>query len=232
MNKNIESLETKLGIKFKDINILKNALVHRSYINEHKDFVLDHNERLEFLGDAVLELSVTDYLYKNFNDAEGTLTNWRSSLVNSSQLASVAESLGVYDFLYLSKGESQDTNKKARNYILANAFEAIVGAIYLDQGYKVADKFIQNNLIIYLKKIIADKTYIDAKSMFQEKSQEMVSVTPHYKVLAESGPDHNKKFVIGVYLNKEKIAEGQGFSKQEAQLDAAHKALEIKKWLD
>mgnify|MGYP003971366983 CR=1 FL=1 len=232
MNKNIENLEAKLGIKFKDINVLKNALVHRSYINEHKNFALDHNERLEFLGDAVLELSVTDHLYKTYSDAEGTLTNWRSSLVNATQLALVAEDLGVYDFLYLSKGESQDKNKKARNYILANAFEAIVGAVYMDQGYQVADKFILDNLIVHLKKIIADKTYIDAKSMFQEKSQEMVGITPHYKVIAESGPDHNKKFVIGVFLNKEKVAEGEGYSKQEGQLDAASKALEIKKWLD
>ncbi len=232
MKKNIENLENKLGVKFKDINILKNALVHRSYINEHKNFSLDHNERLEFLGDAVLELVVTDHLYKNYTEAEGILTNWRSSLVNATQLAQVAESLGIYDFLYLSKGESQDKNKKARNYILANAYEAIVGAIYLDQGYAAADKFIQNNLIVHLKKIIADKTYIDAKSMFQEKSQEMVGITPHYKVLTESGPDHNKKFIIGVYLNKEKVAEGEGYSKQEGQLNAASQALEIKKWLD
>ena len=140
--------------------------------------------------------------------------------------------LGIYDFLYLSKGESQDKNKKARNYILANAYEAIVGAIYMDQGYGAADKFIQNNLIVHLKKIIADKSYIDAKSMFQEKSQEMVGTTPHYKVLTESGPDHNKKFVVGVYLNKTKVAEGEGYSKQEGQLNAANKALEVKKWLD
>ena len=231
MKKNIDNLEKKLGVKFKDINILKNALVHRSYINEHKNFALDHNERLEFLGDAVLELVVTDHLYKEYTEAEGVLTNWRSSLVNATQLAIVAEDLGIYDFLYLSKGESQDKNKKARNYILANAYEAIVGAIYMDQGYGAADKFIQNNLIVHLKKIIADKSYIDAKSMFQEKSQEMVGTTPHYKVLTESGPDHNKKFVVGVYLNKTKVAEGEGYSKQEGQLNAANKALEVKKWL-
>lgn len=231
MKKNIENLENKLGVKFKDINILKNALVHRSYINEHKNFALDHNERLEFLGDAVLELVVTDHLYKNYTEAEGILTNWRSSLVNATQLAIVAEFLGIYDFLYLSKGESQDKNKKARNYILANAFEAVIGAIYIDSGYKVAGKFIQDNLIVHLKKIIADKSYIDAKSMFQEKSQEMVGATPHYKVLTESGPDHNKKFIVGVYLNKTKVAEGEGYSKQEGQLNAASRALEIKKWL-
>lgn len=230
MQRNLDKLEIKLGVKFKDINILKNALVHRSYLNEHKNFSLDQNERLEFLGDAVLELVVTDHLYSNYKEAEGILTNWRSSLVNGERLAMVSEDLGVYDFMYLSKGESQDTNKKARQYILANAFEAIVGAIYLDRGYKEAAKFITKNLIKYLEEIIAKKAYIDAKSMFQEKAQEKMGLTPHYKVVSESGPDHNKKFVIGVYLDKEMVAKGEGFSKQEAQTKAASKALAKKKW--
>jgi ribonuclease-3 len=230
MNKNLDLLQKKLGVDFKDLNILRNALVHRSYINEHKDFVIDHNERLEFLGDAVLELAVTDHLYRNYPDPEGILTNWRSGLVNATQLATQGENLGLYDYLYLSRGEAQDTNKKARSYILANAMEAVIGAIYLDQGYKTAAKFVKDNILIHLEKLIADKSYVDAKSLFQEKSQEKVGITPRYKVLSESGPDHHKKFVIGVYLDKELIAEGEGYSKQEAQTGAAAAALANKGW--
>ena len=230
MKKQLSLLESKIDIKFKNTDYLRNALVHRSYLNEHKNFTFDQNERLEFLGDAVLELVVTDYLYRNYSEAEGILTNWRSSLVNGERLASVSETLGVYDFMYLSKGESQDGNKKARQYILANVFEAIVGAIYLDQGYEPAAKFINENLIIHLAKIIEDKTYIDAKSMFQERAQEKAGLTPHYRVLDESGPDHNKKFVVGVYIEKDLVAKGEGYSKQEAQTQAAAKALEVKKW--
>ncbi|MFA6308103.1 MAG: ribonuclease III [Patescibacteria group bacterium] len=230
MKKQLNLLENKIDIKFKNLDFLRNALVHRSYLNEHKDFPSDQNERLEFLGDAVLELVVTDYLYKNFSEAEGVLTNWRSSLVNGERLASISESLGVYDFMYLSKGESQDSNKKARQYILANAFEAIVGAIYLDQGYKTAAKFINTHLTVHLDKIIKDKSYIDAKSMFQERAQEKMGLTPHYRVLDEAGPDHNKKFTIGVYLEKELVAKGDGYSKQEAQTQAAANAIAIKNW--
>lgn len=230
MKKQLSLLEDKINIKFKNIDLLRNALVHRSYLNEHKNFAIDQNERLEFLGDAVLELVVTEYLYKNYSEAEGVLTNWRSSLVNGEKLAFVAEGLGVYDFMYLSKGESQDGNKKARQYILANAFEAIVGAIYLDQGYEPAAEFINKNLTIHLPGIIKSKAYIDAKSMFQEKAQEKLGLTPHYRVLKESGPDHNKKFVIGVYIEKELIAKGEGYSKQEAQTQAAAKAIEEKNW--
>lgn len=230
MQKNIAQLEEKLEVKFKDINILKNALVHRSYLNEHKDFPIDQNERLEFLGDAVLELSVTDYLYHNYREDEGVLTNWRSALVNATHLAMIAEKFAVYNFLYLSKGESQDTNKKARGYILANAMEALLGAIYLDQGFKVVDKFIKKHILSTLPEIIASQNYIDAKSRFQEKAQEKNGITPRYRVLSESGPDHNKKFTIGVYLDKELVADGEGYSKQEAQTSAATKALKIKGW--
>lgn len=230
MQKNLAQLEEKLEVKFKDINILKNALVHRSYLNEHKDFPIDQNERLEFLGDAVLELSVTDHLYHNYKDDEGVLTNWRSALVNSTHLAMIAEKFGVYNFLYLSKGESQDNNKKARGYILANAMEALLGAIYLDQGYRTVDKFIKKNILSTLPEIIVSQNYIDAKSRFQEKAQELNGVTPRYRVLSESGPDHNKKFIIGVYLDKELVADGEGYSKQEAQTDAATKALKVKGW--
>lgn len=230
MQKNIAQLEEKLEVKFKDINILKNALVHRSYLNEHKDFPIDQNERLEFLGDAVLELSVTDYLYHNYREDEGVLTNWRSALVNATHLAMIAEKFAVYNFLYLSKGESQDTNKKARGYILANAMEALLGAIYLDQGFKAVDKFIKKHILSTLPEIIASQNYIDAKSRFQEKAQEKNGITPRYRVLSESGPDHNKKFTIGVYLDKELVADGEGYSKQEAQTAAATKALKVKGW--
>ncbi|MDP2812481.1 MAG: ribonuclease III [bacterium] len=230
MDRNIKKFEDNIGVHFKNIEFLRNALVHRSYLNEHKNFAVDHNERLEFLGDAVLELAVTSYLYRHYSQPEGVLTNWRSSLVNGDRLAELAEELGVYNFLYLSKGEAQDKNKKARQYILANAFEAIVGAIYLDQGFRVAEKFVKEKLIIQLGRIIQEKSYIDAKSRFQERAQEVLSVTPHYKVLSESGPDHNKKFVIGVFLEKDMVAKGEGYSKQEAQIDAAANALKKKKW--
>ena len=230
MQKDIKKLESNLGLKFKDKDLLRNALVHRSYLNEHKNFSLEHNERLEFLGDAVLELAVTAYLYRRYKDPEGVLTNWRSSLVNGERLASIAEGLGIYDFLYLSKGEAKDSNKKARQYILANAYEAIVGAIYLDQGFRAADKFVHRSLIIQLGKIIKEKSYIDTKSRFQERSQEQMGLTPYYKVLSESGPDHNKKFIVGVFLDKEIIGKGEGYSKQEAQTQAAAKALEKKGW--
>lgn len=230
MRKELKMLENNLGTKFKNTDLLRMALVHRSYLNEHKSFPLDQNERLEFLGDAVLELIVTDYIFRNYNEAEGVLTNWRSSLVNGERLASLAESLGVYNFLYLSKGESQDSNKKARNYILANALEAIVGAIYLDRGFVAAQEFISEKLLVQLPKIIEEKTYIDSKSLFQEKAQEVLGVTPRYKVLSESGPDHKKKFTIGVYIDKEMVAQGDGYSKQEAQSVAAANALKVKHW--
>lgn len=230
MKNNLDILEKKIGVKFKKTDILKTALVHRSYLNEHKDFPLDHNERLEFLGDAVLELIVTDYLYNNYTEAEGVLTNWRSSLVNGDRLASISEELGIYDFMYLSRGEAKDKNKKARQYILANAFEALIGAIYLDRGYEFARKFVEENLVSQLDNIISAGEHIDAKSNFQEKAQEMMGVTPRYKVVSESGPDHNKKFVVGVYLDKELVAKGEGYSKQEAQTKAAENALAVKNW--
>ena len=230
MERNLEKLEKELDVSFNNKNILKNALVHRSYLNEHKNFKIENNERLEFLGDAVLELIVTDYLYHNYKDPEGILTNWRSSLVNAVSLSKISKKLKIYEYLYLSKGESKDNNEKAKNYILSNALEAIIGAIYLDQGYKITEKFIKNNLIINLKKIIKDKLYIDSKSLFQEKSQEILNITPHYKVISESGPDHNKKFIVAIYIDKKLIANGEGYSKQEAQTNAANNALKIKNW--
>jgi ribonuclease-3 len=225
-----EILEKKLGLKFKNKDLLKQAFTHRSYLNENPDFKLDHNERLEFLGDAVIELIVTEHLYKDYPEkAEGDLTNWRAALVNAKMMTSVAEELGFNDFLLLSKGETKELGK-ARAYILANAFEALLGALYLDSGYKPCDEFIQKYLFKNLPEIIKDGSYKDAKSKFQEEAQERVSITPNYKVIKESGPDHEKSFVVGVCLGEEIIAEGRGLSKREAEEAAAQLALEVKKW--
>jgi len=228
--KNFKKFEKILGFKFENEDLLKSSVVHRSYLNEHKSFNIEHNERLEFLGDAVLELVVTDYLYNHYPNPEGELTNWRAALVNAKILADISRSLEIEEFLYMSKGEAKDVNPKARNYILANAIEAIIGAIYLDQGFEAARKFITNNVLDKLPNILENNLYLDPKSRFQERSQELYSVTPSYKVLKETGPDHNKFFRIGVYIKSELIAQGEGISKQEAQIDAAQKGLEAKGW--
>jgi ribonuclease-3 len=228
--KEFENLEKKLGIKFHNKDLLMQSFTHRSYLNENPDFKLDHNERLEFLGDAVIELIVTEHLYKDYPEkTEGELTNWRAALVNAKMMTSVAEELGFNDFLLLSRGESKEVGK-ARGYILANAFEAILGALYLDSGYKPCDEFIKKYLFKNLAGIIKDGSYKDSKSKFQEDAQEKVSLTPSYKVVKETGPDHDKIFVVGVFLGDSLIAEGKGSSKQEAEEDAATIALEIKKW--
>ncbi len=228
-----EELSKKLGVEFNNPELLQQALTHRSYLNEHRNYKLDHNERLEFLGDAVLELVVTEYLYKNFpNNPEGEMTNWRAALVNGEMLARIAGRLGVEKYLLMSRGEAKDTGR-ARQYLLANAFESITGAIYLDQKEKGYDKcrdFIMQNVVCELPEIIEKKLYMDPKSHFQEKAQDKAGVTPSYRVTSESGPDHDKQFVVGVYLNDELIAEGKGQSKQEAQRSAAEKALEDKEW--
>jgi len=188
-------LSNILEVEFKDINNLVQALVHRSYINEHRDFPLDHNERLEFLGDAVLELVVTENLYGNYPNPEGELTNWRASLVNSKMLATVAQEIGFESFLLLSKGESKDTGK-ARQYILANAMEAVIGAIYIDQGWDVSKVFITKHILSKLDHILENKLYLDPKSKFQEMAQDKFGITPTYKVMSESGPDHQKIFYL------------------------------------
>jgi len=230
MNKDFKELQKNLGIKFKNENLLKQAFVHRSYLNENPAFELRHNERLEYLGDAVLELIVTEYLFKNYPDlTEGEMTNLRAALVNSQMLSQVADRLGLNDFLYLSKGEAKEIGR-GRQYILANTLEAFMGAFYLDQSYKAVENFIYNNLIPELKNIIDKKLWRDHKSLFQEAAQERVSITPGYEVLKESGPDHDKKFVIGVYLGKELVAQGEGSSKNEAQQQAAENALKLKGW--
>ncbi len=230
--KDLSQFESIIGISFDNKDLLQKSVVHRSYINEHPDFSLGHNERLEFLGDAVLELAVTKHLFKTYKDKpEGELTNWRASLVKGDTLADVAEELQLNDFLHLSKGESKDSNTKARRYILANAFEALIGAIYLDQGFEVAEDFISRVLLPRFNTILEERLYLDPKSLFQEKSQEIEGVTPHYQVVSESGPDHAKKFVIGVYLDNKEIANGTGASKQEAEQSAAQAALRAKKWI-
>lgn len=230
-NNDLSKLQKRLGIKFKDDSLLKQALVHRSYLNEHPDFKMGHNERLEFLGDAVLEIVVTEYLYLNFEDTpEGDLTNWRASLVNAKMLYEIARELGIEDCLYLSKGESRDKNKKSRQFILANAVEAIIGAMYLDQGIAAAKKFILKNVIAKLDDILRNQTYLDPKSHFQEKAQEHKGITPHYEILDERGPDHAKIFTVGLYLNEDLVASGEGSSKQEAQVDAAAKGLKKMGW--
>ena len=227
----LSQLETKIGVTFKNKDLLEQSMVHRSYLNEHPTFKLEHNERLEFLGDAVLELIVTEYLYQTYPDSpEGDLTNWRASLVNSHMLADLAEEAELEKFLYLSKGEAKDTNTKARQYILANAFESLIGAVYLDQGFVKAKKFIKNTLLGKLDYILEHGLYLDPKSHFQEIAQEKTGVTPHYSLLDETGPDHAKVFKVGVFLNDKKIATGKGTSKQEAQVKAAEKALKAKSW--
>jgi len=228
----LSKFESKIGIDFKDKHLLKQAFMHRSYLNEHKDLGLDHNERLEFLGDAVVEIVVTDFLYhKFFSTPEGGLTAYRAALVNANTMSEIASTLGMNDFMLLSKGEAKDTGR-ARQIILANALEALIGAIYLDQGYDTAKKFIVDNLLPMTDKIVANKLWLDAKSFFQEKAQDIVGVTPSYRILNEVGPDHNKRFTVGLFLGDELIANGEGHSKQEAEQEAARKGLLEKGWGD
>lgn len=228
--KKFSGLEKSLGIKFKDKDLLVQAFVHRSYLNEHHEFPLAHNERLEFLGDAVLELIVTEFLFEQYGNPEGELTNWRAALVNAVMLAAIAHEIGLEKYLFLSHGESKDAGTKARDYILANNIEALIGSIYLDQGYTIAKQFITRWIIIKLPHILENGLYMDAKSRFQESAQELLGVTPTYKVLHEEGPDHNKIFKVGIFLDKEMIAAGEGSSKQEAQTVAAEAGLKVKNW--
>ena len=231
MTKNFSLFEEKAGVSFSNKQLLQNAFTHRSYVNEHRG-MLEHNERLEFLGDAVLELVVTDYLYNKYqNKTEGELTLYRASLVNAQTLAKIAHEIGVDDFLLLSKGEAKDTTGRAGDNILANTMEAIIGALYLDGGYDNAKKFVLENVSPLIDKIVENGTWMDAKSKFQEKSQEIVSITPLYKTLKEVGPDHDKEFTVGVFLGNEEIAQGTGNSKQDAEQDAAEAALGAKNWI-
>lgn len=231
MKKNLSKLEKILELKFNNEDLLRQAFVHRSYLNEHPKFRLGQNERLEFLGDAVLELAITDYLFKKYPDEdEGKLTNLRASMVNTQMLAKLSDEFKFGDFLYLSKGEARDDNKKARESILANCFEAIIGAIYLDQGFRTAQSFLKKIFNKEIPNIFGKQLYLDPKSRFQEISQEKFGITPHYRVLKDEGPDHNKIFTVGVYIGDDLIVEADGSSKQIAQVDAARKGLEKKHW--
>ncbi len=220
-----EDLAQKIGIPLKDPDLLREALTHRSYLNEHPDWGLPHNERLEYLGDAVLELAVTEHLYHKFpEEPEGQLTVLRASLVNYQLLARVAQEIGLEKYILMSKGERADTSK-AREVILANAMESVIGAIYLDQGFAPAKQFAEKYILPHLPEILEKRSYKDAKSELQENVQERTRITPNYKVLDESGPAHRRTFRVGVYVGDEKIGEGEGMSKQEAELDAAKNAL-------
>jgi len=227
-----EQFSKEIKVEFNDISLLKRACTHRSYLNENKKAGLEHNERLEFLGDAVLELVITSFLYKKYPDQdEGDLTSYRSALVNTNSLSKVALHIGVDKYLLLSKGESKDTGR-ARSIIHADTIEAIIGAVYLDQGYDAAGNFIASNLmeVIDIDDIVKNKLWLDAKSRFQEKAQEMTGITPTYKTTKETGPDHNKMFTLAVFIGDVQVAIGQGMSKQEAEQKAAEKALEVKGW--
>ncbi len=226
----IDPLIARLGSPFSDEGLLAEALTHRSYLNEHRDYAGNHNERLEFLGDAVLELAATRFLFDTFPaKPEGELTAYRAALVNTVSLAESAQALNVGDHLRLSKGEAKDTGR-ARQIILANAFEAIIGAIYLDQGYDAAAAFIARTILVKLDALIAKGAHQDAKSRFQELAQEKRGITPSYKVLAETGPDHARLFTMGVFLGTTEVARGDGPSKQEAEQSAAQNALQKNGW--
>lgn len=227
-----EAFAKKIGVSFSDIGMLKTACTHRSYLNENKVMGLEHNERLEFLGDAVLELVITYFLYKKYpHKNEGELTSFRAALVNTVSLSRVADRLKINDYLLLSRGEEKDKGR-ARGIIMADAVEAIIGAIYIDQGYSAAANFVSEHLleVIDIDEIVSKKLWLDAKSRFQEKAQEVESLTPLYKTMKETGPDHNKMFTLGVFIGDVQIATGTGPSKQEAEQKAAEKALEVKKW--
>lgn len=226
----IAVLEERLGVSFADKGVLEEALTHRSYLNEHRGLKRAHNERLEFLGDAVLELAITEELFKKYPDEqEGMLTAYRSALVNTVSLAVVAKDLGIDEFLMLSKGEAKDTGR-ARLVIHANAVEAVIGAIHLDQGYAPAKKFINAYVLSRLDEVVKKRLWQDAKSRFQEGAQEHASMTPSYKTLEESGPDHDKKFTVGVFIGEELVAKGEGKAKQEAEQAAAEAGLLKKNW--
>lgn len=219
-----EFAKATLNVTFKDISLLVTAFTHRSYVNEHKKTAQEHNERLEFLGDAVLELAVTRFLYQNYDEPEGILTNWRSALVRTESIGAAATRLGFEKMLRLSRGEKRGSDR-ARQQILANSFEAVIGAIYLDQGYDKAEKFIADNIISTLPEILESGSWRDSKSYLQEVAQERDSQTPVYKVLSEDGPDHDKVFTLGVFIGGHLKGSGSGSSKQAAQQKAAEEAL-------
>lgn len=227
---NFQELEKKINILFLNKELLRLAFVHTSYVNEHRGEISENNERLEFLGDAVLELVTTEFLYRTFPDTgEGKLTSFRSALVKGKHLAEVAKSLSLGNYLFLSRGEEKSGGRE-KGYILANTLEALIGSIYLDQGFDVAHRFIDAFILTNLSEILEKGLHIDAKTKFQEMAQEKLGVTPNYRVLEELGPDHNKVFDVGAYLGETLVARGKGSSKQKAEEDAAFAALAEKRW--
>ncbi len=216
----------KLGFEFENIDLLVTAFTHRSYMNEHRKSAREHNERLEFLGDAVLELSVTDFLYRNYKEPEGILTSWRSSLVRTESISDAGVKLGYEPLLRLSRGEKHGSDR-ARAQILANSFEALIGAIYLEKGYEAADQFINAHILSKLSGILETGSWRDPKSHLQEVSQSIDNMTPQYRVIEEIGPDHEKEFTLGVYVGDKLMGSGKGPSKQFAQQRAAEAALAV-----
>jgi ribonuclease-3 len=222
--------EKRIGHSFRDKALLESAFTHRSYINENRAPGREHNERLEFLGDAVLELVVTEFLFAKYPEKpEGDLTAYRAALVNTISISDAAAKLEMNEFLLLSRGESRDTGR-ARSIILANAFEALIGALYLDQGYVTAKDFIGKQLFHKTDEVVEKRLWQDAKSKLQEVAQDKSGVTPTYELVNQTGPDHDKRFVIAVMIAGERVALGEGRSKQEAEQDAAQKALVAKGW--
>lgn len=230
MTIDVERLAQVCGITVQNRDFFVEAMTHRSYLNENKSHGYPHNERSEFLGDAVLELVVTDYLFTHYPNPEGEMTAWRAALVNGEMLARVARTIGIEEFLLMSKGEAKDTGK-ARDYLLANAVEALIGALYRDQGYDAAKDFILAKIVVHIDHVLEKKTYLDPKSYFQEKAQEYMGITPHYQLVAEVGPDHDREFTVAVFIGDEEVARGIGRSKQDAQRSAARTALEQKGWV-
>ena len=219
-----EFAKNKLGFEFNDIDLFVTAMTHRSYVNEHKKSAKQHNERLEFLGDAVLELATTRFLFDNYDEAEGILTSWRSALVRTESIGEAGMALDYAPLIRMSRGEKLG-GEIAKLHIVANAFEALIGAIYLDQGYETAEKFIQKNILVKLDSILEDESWRDPKSYLQEISQKVDSQTPQYKVISEDGPDHDKTFEVGAYVAKKLLGKGTGTSKNMAQQNAAREAL-------
>jgi ribonuclease-3 len=225
-SENLAELEKKLDLTFSDKDLLHNAFIHRSYLNENASFQGGSNERLEFLGDACLELAVSEYLFRHYpENPEGDLTNFRSAVVNTHSLAETARELGLGAYLHLSRGEEAG-NGRDSEYLLANTFEALLGAIYLEFGYKVVTEVVQKYITAKLEYVIEHKLYKDAKSKLQELSQEVLSITPHYEIVEEWGPDHQKMFKVGAFIGKKQVGLGEGSSKQKAELAAAQQALE------
>ena len=219
----------KLGFEFNDISLLVTALTHRSYINEHKKSATEHNERLEFLGDAVLELVSSDFLFRNYNEPEGIMTSWRAALVRTESIGDAGKELGYEPLVRLSKGEHQHGSDRALDIILADCFEAVIGAIYLDQGYETAKKFIEKHILVKIDQILEEGSWRDPKSYFQELAQKYDSLTPTYRLLKEEGPDHDKLFTVGVYVGNELKGHGAGHSKQEAETNAAKEGIKFYK---